>query len=63
MKLFNQHQPDRIADVWSSDPSAQFLRSLLDDQADLLLKGRAGVDVGSRGGKEPRHWQRGRRAC
>ncbi len=39
MRLFNQHQPDRIADVWSSDPSAQFLRSLLDDQTDLLLKG------------------------
>jgi len=39
MRLFNQHQPDRIADVWSGDPSAQFLRSLLDDQADLLLKG------------------------
>ena len=39
MKLFNGHQPERIADVWSSDPSAQFLRSLLNDQADLLLKG------------------------
>lgn len=39
MRLFNQHQPDRIADVWSADPSAQFLRSLLDDQAELLLKG------------------------
>jgi two-component system nitrate/nitrite sensor histidine kinase NarX len=39
MRLYNQHQPDRIADVWSSDPSAQFLRSLLDNQADLLLKG------------------------
>lgn len=39
MRLFNQHQPDRIPDVWSSDPSAQFLRSLLDDQVDLLLKG------------------------
>ena len=39
MRLFNQHQPDRIADVWSADPSAQFLRSLLEDQADLLLKG------------------------
>lgn len=39
MRLFNEHQPDRIADVWSADPSAQFLRSLLDDQADLLLKG------------------------
>jgi PAS domain S-box-containing protein len=31
MRLFNQHQPDRIADVWSSDPP-QFLRSLLDDR-------------------------------
>ena len=39
MRLFNQHQPDRIADVWSADPSAQFLRSLLDDQTELLLKG------------------------
>jgi len=39
MRLFNQHQADRIADVWSSDPSAEFLRSLLDDQADLLLTG------------------------
>ena len=37
--MFNEHQPDRIADVWSADPSAEFLRSLLDDQADLLLKG------------------------
>jgi PAS domain S-box-containing protein len=40
MRLFNKHQPDRIADVWSTaDPSAQFLRSILDDQAELLLKG------------------------
>lgn len=39
MRLFNEHQPDRIPDVWSSDPSAQFLRSLLDDQTELLLKG------------------------
>ncbi len=39
IRLFNEHQPDRIGDVWSTDPSAQFLRSLLDDQADLLLKG------------------------
>jgi two-component system nitrate/nitrite sensor histidine kinase NarX len=39
MRLFNQHQPDRIADVWSADPSAEFLRSLLEDQAELLLKG------------------------
>jgi PAS domain S-box-containing protein len=38
-RLFNKHRPDRIADVWSTDPSAEFLRSLLDDQADLLLKG------------------------
>lgn len=39
LRLFNRHQPDRIADVWSADPSAEFLRSLLDDQVDLLLKG------------------------
>jgi len=39
MRLFNEHQPDRIADVWGADPSAEFLRSLLDDQVDLLLKG------------------------
>jgi signal transduction histidine kinase len=38
--LFNAHKPDRIADVWNvADPSAQFLRSLLDDQANLLLDG------------------------
>jgi PAS domain S-box-containing protein len=39
MRLFNEHQPERIADVWGAEPSAQFLRSLLNDQADLLLKG------------------------
>jgi PAS domain S-box-containing protein len=40
MRLFNEHQPDRITDVWSpADPAALFLRSLLDNQADLLLKG------------------------
>jgi PAS domain S-box-containing protein len=40
MRLFNGHQPDRIADVWNeADTSAQFLRTILDDQADLLLKG------------------------
>ncbi len=40
LRLFNQHRPDRIADVWSaSDPSAKFLRSLLDEQAGLLLEG------------------------
>jgi two-component system nitrate/nitrite sensor histidine kinase NarX len=38
-RLFNQHQPDCIADVWSAHPSAQFLRSLLEDQTELLLKG------------------------
>jgi PAS domain S-box-containing protein len=39
LRLFNEHRPDRIADVWSADPSAEFLRSLLDDQTDLLLNG------------------------
>src|SRR5512141_2702039 len=38
-RLFNEHQPDRIGDVWSAEPSAQFLRSLLEYQSDLLLKG------------------------
>ncbi|HSQ40595.1 MAG TPA: PAS domain S-box protein [Anaerolineales bacterium] len=37
--LFNKHQPIRIADVWSGDPQAQFLRSLLDDGAAALLEG------------------------
>jgi PAS domain S-box-containing protein len=36
MKLFNEHQPDRIADVWGEEPSAQLLRSLLDDHLDML---------------------------
>lgn len=39
MRLFNEHQPDRIADVWNNEPSAKFLRALLEDQAELLLKG------------------------
>ncbi len=40
LRLFNGHQPDRIPDVWNeADPSAQFLRTILDDQADRLLKG------------------------
>jgi two-component system nitrate/nitrite sensor histidine kinase NarX len=36
--LFNKHQPIRIDDVWSDTPQAQFLRSILDDEAaaDLL---------------------------
>ena len=37
--LFNKHQPIRIADVWSDDPQAQFLRTFLDDGAAALLEG------------------------
>jgi PAS domain S-box-containing protein len=37
--LFNRHQPIRIADVWNDNPPAQFLRSLLQDEAALLLDG------------------------
>lgn len=37
--LFNRHQPIRIADVWSMDPQAEFLRSILDDGAGVLLEG------------------------
>ncbi len=37
--LFNGHQSQRIADVWSADPAAQFLRSLLTEQAAVLLDG------------------------
>ena len=37
--LFNGHQPIRIADVWSDEPQAQFLRSLLHDGAVILLEG------------------------
>ena len=36
--LFNEHQPQRIADVWSAHPAAQFLRSVLDDHA-VLIRG------------------------
>ena len=35
--LYNGHHPIRIADVWSDDPQAQFLRSLLDDDAAAVL--------------------------
>jgi PAS domain S-box-containing protein len=38
-RLFNQHRPIRIADVWSTEPQAQFLRSLLADEAPALLDG------------------------
>jgi PAS domain S-box-containing protein len=37
--LFNRHQPIRIADVQSDSSQAQFLRSLLDDGASVLLEG------------------------
>jgi two-component system nitrate/nitrite sensor histidine kinase NarX len=37
--LFNGHRPTRIADVWSDDPRAKFLRSLLVDDAAALLEG------------------------
>jgi two-component system nitrate/nitrite sensor histidine kinase NarX len=37
--LFNGHRPIRIADLWSDNPQAQFLRSLLDDDAAALLEG------------------------
>ncbi len=37
--LFNGHHTTRIADIWSEDPQAQFLRSLLDDEAAALLEG------------------------
>ncbi len=37
--LFNGPNDLRIADVWSSDPQAQFLRSLLDDEAAVALLG------------------------
>jgi signal transduction histidine kinase len=37
--LLNDHSPQLINDVWSEDPAARLLRSLLNDQADLLLEG------------------------
>jgi two-component system nitrate/nitrite sensor histidine kinase NarX len=37
--LFNEHRPTRIADVWSAAPAAQFVQSLLNDQAAFLLEG------------------------
>ncbi len=37
--LFNVYQPIRIADVWSDDPQAQVLRSVLDADAAQLLEG------------------------
>jgi two-component system nitrate/nitrite sensor histidine kinase NarX len=37
--LFNEHRPIRIADVWSDNQQAQFLRALLNDGASALLAG------------------------
>ena len=37
--LFNKHRPIRIPDIWSDNPQAQFLRSLLNDGAGILLNG------------------------
>ena len=37
--LLNEHQPQRIADVWSDEPAAQLLRALLNDQAAMLIEG------------------------
>lgn len=38
-KLFNEHHPIRIADVWKDDPQAEFLRLLLGGEAAVLLNG------------------------
>ena len=37
--LFNGHRPIRIADIWSSDPRAEFLHALLNGTAAVLLEG------------------------
>ncbi|MBC7877926.1 MAG: PAS domain S-box protein [Anaerolineales bacterium] len=37
--LFNGHRPVRIANIWDDEPQAQFLRSLLIDEAAILLEG------------------------
>jgi PAS domain S-box-containing protein len=37
--LFNGHRPIRIADIWSDNSTSQFLRSLLNDGAAVLLEG------------------------
>jgi PAS domain S-box-containing protein len=38
-RLFNEHKPIRIADVWSDNPQAEFLRSLLGDGTSALIEG------------------------
>lgn len=37
--LLNDHRPQRIVNVWSDDPAAHFLRSLLNDKTAVLLEG------------------------
>ncbi len=37
--LFNKHRPIRISNIWSEDQQAQFLHSLLDADAGILLEG------------------------
>ena len=37
--LFNGHRPIRIADIWSNNVQAQFLRTLLNDGAAVLIEG------------------------
>lgn len=37
--VLNGHQPRRIADVWSAEPAAQFVRSLLDKESAVLVEG------------------------
>ncbi len=37
--LFNGHRPIRVADIWSDEPQAQFLRPFLHNGAAILLEG------------------------
>jgi PAS domain S-box-containing protein len=39
VQLFNEHRPIRIGDVMSTSRQAQFLRSLLEEEAPMLLTG------------------------
>jgi PAS domain S-box-containing protein len=38
-RLFNEHRPIRIADIWSNEPASRFLRALLDNGAAVLMEG------------------------
>ncbi len=38
-RLFNEHKPIRIGDVWGSGAQAKFLREFLNDEAPILLDG------------------------